>query len=459
MARVVIASNRVTPPSARSGREGGLAVAVREALRRSGGLWFGWSGTVAEETPAEAEISRSGKITYATLDLGREDHAQYYTGYANSSLWPLLHYRMGLLEFERADFDGYMRVNRRFAATLAPLLKPDDIVWIHDYHLFPLGAELRALGAQNRMGFFLHTPFPPPAVMAVLPRHRLLIESVGAYDLAGFQTEGDAQNFRDCVVALNDGEHLSDGGVRASGRRVSVGTFPIGIDADAFTRMAEEAAASDENERLKESLVGRQLVFGVDRLDYSKGLPQRFEAYDRLLSRFPDQRSKVTFMQIAPVSRGEVSQYRQLRRELESLAGRINGRYAEFDWMPLRYLNKPFSRQVLAGFYRRSRVGLVTPLRDGMNLVAKEYVAAQEPANPGVLILSQFAGAAKELDAALIVNPFDVDEIAEAMNTGLTMSIEERKARWLAMIERVRGNSVSHWVDAFLKALDAVPAG
>lgn len=459
MARVVIASNRVTPPSARSGREGGLAVAVREALRRSGGLWFGWSGAVAETTPTEAQVSRVGKITYATMDLGREDHAQYYSGYANATLWPLLHYRMGLLEFERADFDGYMRVNRRFAAALAPLLQPDDVVWIHDYHLFPLGAELRALGARNRMGFFLHTPFPPPAVLAVLPRHRLLIEAAGAYDLAGFQTEGDAQNFRDCVVALNDGEHLSDGGVAASGRRVSVGTFPIGIDADSFTRMAEEAAASDENVRLKESLVGRRLIIGVDRLDYSKGLPQRFEAYDRLLSHFPEHRSTVTFMQIAPVSRGEVSQYRQLRRELESLAGRVNGRYAEFDWMPLRYLNKPFSRQVLAGFYRRSHVGLVTPLRDGMNLVAKEYVAAQQPDDPGVLVLSQFAGAAKELDAALIVNPFDVDEIAEALNAALAMPLEERKARWTTMIGRVRGNTVSHWVDAFLKTLDGVPVG
>jgi len=458
LARLVIVSNRVALPRERAGTAGGLAVAMREALRRNGGLWFGWSGELTDEPAATPRIVEAGKVTYATLDLSHADHRAYYLGYSNSVIWPLFHYRIGLFEFRRETFEGYLRVNAAFAAALAPLLQPDDLVWVHDYHLIPLGDELRKLGVQNHVGFFLHIPFPTTEVLTALPGHEHLVRSLSAYDLVGFQTAADAHGFADYIVNEVRGAVAADGTYAAFGRRSRAGVFPISIDTDGFVRIAERAADSTETKRLTESLVGRALIIGVDRLDYSKGLPQRFEAFDYLMERRREHRSRVTLMQIAPPSRGQVAQYRTLRRELEGLAGHINGKLAEFDWVPIRYLNKTFTRRTLAGFYRLARIGLVTPLRDGMNLVAKEYVAAQDGDDPGMLVLSRFAGAARELDAALIVNPFDVEAVGEAMHLGLIMPLEERRARWNQMIDVLRRNTITKWREDFLRALrEGVP--
>jgi len=453
LARLVVVSNRVALPRERSGAAGGLAVALRESLRRSGGLWFGWSGELRDEPPTTPQVVTAGKVTYATIDLSPGDHSAYYLGYANSVLWPLFHYRLGLFVFKRDLFEGYQRVNAAFAAALVPMLRPDDVVWVHDYHLIPLAAELRKLGVQNRVGFFLHIPFPTTEVLTALPGHEQLVEALCAYDLVGFQTSSDLRAFADYIVNEARGDIAADGTFAAFGRRVRAGAFPISIDTDEFARTAERAAATAETRRLAESLVGRGLIIGVDRLDYSKGLPHRFEAFGQLMERRPEHRSRVTLMQVAPPTRGQVAQYRALRRELEGLAGHVNGKYAEFDWVPIRYLNKSFTRTTLAGFYRIARIGLVTPLRDGMNLVAKEYVAAQDPDNPGVLVLSRFAGAARELPAALIVNPFDTERVAEAMHHGLTMSLDERKARWGQMMEVLRRGTVVKWRESFLRAL------
>lgn len=453
MARLVIVSNRVTMPSDRSGSTGGLAVGIRDALRKHSGVWFGWSGKTADATAEAPRIEQFGRVTYATIDLGRVDLEQYYNGYANSTLWPLLHYRLGLIEFTREVFGGYLRVNAAMARALAPLLRPDDLIWVHDYHLIPLGAELRSLGVANRIGFFLHTPFPAPAVLEALPRYDTLLEAMSAYDLVGFQTDHDLRAFRDCVVHLSGGRLLEDDGIAAFGRVARAATFPIGIDPEEFASAAVGTASSLEAERLRASLVGRALIIGVDRLDYSKGLPNRFEAFGQLLARSPEWRGRMTFMQIAPRSRSDVRQYRELRRHLEQVAGRINGRFAEPDWTPLRYLNKGFPRRTLASFYRIARVGLVTPLRDGMNLVAKEYVAAQDPADPGALVLSRFAGAARELTSALLVNPFDIDEIADTMQRALAMPRAERIERWEAMMDALRANSIATWRDRFIAAL------
>ncbi len=393
------------------------------------------------------------------MDLSHADHRAYYLGYANSVLWPLFHYRLGLFEFRRDTFEGYLRVNAAFAAALAPLLLPDDLVWVHDYHLIPLGAELRKRGVQNRIGFFLHIPFPTTEVLTALPGHERLVEALCAYDLIGFQTVNDLRAFTDYIVNEARGETASDGTFTAFGRRGRAGAFPISIDTEGFARAAEHAAGAPDMKRLSESLVGRALIIGVDRLDYSKGLPHRFEAFDQLMERWREHRSRVTLMQVAPPTRGQVAQYRALRRELEGLAGHVNGKYAEFDWVPIRYLNKTFSRNTLAGFYRLARIGLVTPLRDGMNLVAKEYVAAQDGNDPGVLVLSRFAGAARELDGALIVNPFDVEAMAEALHRALAMPLEERRKRWRGMMEVLRHNTVSKWREDFLRALrEDVPA-
>jgi trehalose 6-phosphate synthase len=452
--RLVIVSNRVSLPRERISRAGGLAVALRESLNQRGGLWFGWSGEVVDAPQPEPSIATAGRVSFATLDLSAAEHQAYYLGYANSTLWPLCHYRLGLIEFKRADYEGYGAVNARFAAALARLLRADDIIWVHDYHFFPFASALRKLGVRNKIGFFLHVPFPAPEVLGVLPSYRAILANLADYDLVGFQTKSDLRSFLSGIADEADGSIAEDASFAAFGRHSRAGAFPIGIDTDEFAALA---AAVDETEqqRLRASLIGRALVIGVDRLDYSKGLPARFDAFRLLLTRFPEHRAKVTYMQIAPLSRDDVAQYRMLRRELESAAGRINGQFAEFDWVPVRYLNKSFPRKMLAGFYRASRIGLVTPFRDGMNLVAKEYVASQDPADPGVLVLSRFAGAARELRGALIVNPFDVDQVAEALDSGLKMGLDERRSRWQGMMDALRANTITDWRESFLEALQS----
>jgi trehalose 6-phosphate synthase len=455
VSRLVIVSNRVSLPRERTSRAGGLAVALRDALNRRGGLWFGWSGEIAESPDTKPAIVSAGRVRFAILDLSPAEHQAYYTGYANSTLWPLCHYRLGLIEFKRADYEGYLAVNERFAAALAPMLQPDDIVWVHDYHLFPFATALRRAGVRNRIGFFLHIPFPAPEVLSVLPSYRALLANLADYDLVGFQTKGDMRAFLAGIADEADGSVAEDGRFSAFGRRSRAGAFPIGIETEEFAEIAKAAADAPETKRLTESLTGRELVIGVDRLDYSKGLPARFDAFRQLLSQYPEHGRKVTLLQIAPLSRDDVAQYRTLRRQLESAAGRINGEFAEFDWAPVRYLNRSFPRKALAGFYRASRIGLVTPFRDGMNLVAKEYVASQDPADPGVLILSRFAGAARELKDALIVNPFDTDQVADTLHRGLNMPLDERQSRWQGMMQALRTNTLSHWRDRFLDALQA----
>ncbi len=458
MARLVIVSNRLAMPGDGQARAGGLAIAMREALRERGGVWFGWNGEVSATPAVAPQMATRGKISYATVDLSPAEHKLYYVGYANGTLWPLLHFRLGLMEYSRDAARTYHDVNRRFAAMLAPLVGPDDLVWIHDYHLFPLGQELRKIGLHNRIGFFLHTPFPPAEVLIALPRNEALIQAMCDYDLVGFQTEDCVRAFLGCVTKIAGGTELGGGAFTAFGRRSRAAAFPIGIDTEGFAELARRASASHEMQRLEESLAGRPLILGVDRLDYSKGIPHRFDAIDAMLTDWPEHRRKFTYLQITPYSRAEVAQYRVLRRQIEEAAGRVNGKLAEFDWSPIRYVNRSFSRQVLAGFLRRASIGLVTPLRDGMNLVAKEFVAAQDPDDPGVLVLSRFAGAACELQTALLVNPVDVDEMASALHRGLAMSYEERTDRWRAMMAVLRRNTVSTWCAAFLAALNRARA-
>ena len=453
MKRLVVVSNRVALP--REVRAGGLASAMHAALKERGGLWFGWSGRVVPDAVGKPRIERDGTIDYAVVDLRRSDYEGYYLGFANRTLWPLLHFRPGLLEFHREDLAGDLRVNRQFAAQLAPLLREDDTVWVHDYHLIPLARELRALGIGARIGFFLHIPLPPPALISTLPGHRALFESLADYDLVGVQTPADLDALRAYFERETDAAVDGDVVVRRDGRRFRIGVFPISIDTRRIVRQARTAAASSATRGLITSLQGRALAIGVDRLDYSKGLPARFEAFGRFLDAHGERRSQVSMMQIAPLSREDVPEYRELRSRLEQLAGAINGRYAEPDWVPIRYINRSFHHATLVGYYRVAQVGLVTPLRDGMNLVAKEFVAAQPADDPGVLVLSRFAGAAMELQQALIVNPFDPDDTAEAIEVALAMPLEERRQRWRAMMDHLERNDIEAWSTAFLAALEA----
>lgn len=456
MSRLVVVSNRVALPG--SDQAGGLAVALNAALQETGGLWFGWSGRTVRGASGELHELREGDIAYLTVDLSKEDFDGYYNGFANRTLWPLLHFRPDLVDYNRETQAAYRRVNALFAEKLASELRPDDIVWVHDYHLMPFAQELRTRGVKSRLGFFLHVPLPSADLIAALPNHQLPFGALTAYDLVGFQTQRDLERFQDYLRLYAGGKVLRQGVLQdRDGRQFNAGVFPIGIDTPVIAELAADAVRKSGVRRLKSSLAGRALAIGVDRLDYSKGIPERFRAFARFLERHPDQRGKLTFLQIAPVSRGGVNEYRALRRELEQLAGHINGGLAEPDWTPVRYVNRNYPHATLTGFYRMARIALVTPLRDGMNLVAKEFVAAQDPEDPGVLILSSFAGAARELDGALQVNPYDLDGVADTISEALEMSLDERQRRWRPMMERVSRYDIHAWRKDFLSALVATP--
>jgi trehalose 6-phosphate synthase len=456
MDRLVIVSNRVA--SNLRADEGGLATALRAALHRRKAVWFGWSGTVTDDEPGPARVqAEGGGLSRLLVDLRRDDYDGYYREFANRTLWPLFHYRISLAEYERDAWAAYRRVNELFAKRLAATLSPDDTIWVHDYHLIPLGAELRRLGVTNRIGFFLHIPFPAPEVLTTLPVHEALVRSLFAYDLVGFQTEGDVQAFADYVVREAEGWMTADGFAHAFGAQVRAGSFPISIDTAGIVGHAARASGTSVASRLRGSLTGCKLIIGVDRLDYTKGLVRRLAAVERLLETRPEHRRAVVMLQIATPSREEVPEYQQLRAELDAWAGRINGRFGEPDLSPVRYLNRRFRQDTLFGFYRASRVGMVTPLRDGMNLVAKEFVASQNAEDPGVLVLSRFAGASHELDAALIVNPFDVDQVADALDRSLAMPLDERRERHAAMMARLEEHDVHAWWNSFLTALEPIP--
>ncbi|WP_343347518.1 trehalose-6-phosphate synthase [Sphingomicrobium sp. XHP0239] len=452
MSRLVVVSNRVAipDPQGEKGAQGGLAVALDEALAQSKGLWFGWSGNTASSYTGEVNCTEVGGVTFATVDLGEKQVDEYYNGYANRTLWPLFHYRLGLADFDNAFGKRYEAVNAALAAALAPMIRPDDRIWIHDYHFIPMADELRKLGISNKIGFFLHTPWPPHRLLQALPYHQRLVRTMLAYDLIGFQSDDWRESF------LHYCERELDANVEGTqltheGRSLCCMTFPIGIDADAFADMVKTPEAQATLIRTRDNVPGK-IIVGVDRLDYSKGLIERFEGYRTLLER-EDWHNKVTLLQIAPPSRAQVRAYKEIRGKLDALSGRINGQYARVDWVPIRYVNRGYSREQLAGIFHGSHVGLVTSLRDGMNLVAKEYVAAQDPDDPGVLILSQFTGAAAQMDAALPVNPHAKIDIAKQIDRALTMSRDERVERWQTLFAGLQREDVHWWAREYLSAL------
>jgi trehalose 6-phosphate synthase len=457
MSRLVVVSNRLADP--RKVAAGGLAVALAEVLKNTGGLWFGWSGKILEEAdggkPGEGALhtTQAGPVTLATVDLCREDHDAYYLGYSNGVLWPVFHYRLDLADFDAGYIAGYLRVNRMFARALLPLLKPDDVIWIHDYHLIPLAAELRALGCTNRIGFFLHIPLPPPLILAAIPGHDWLVRALFAYDLIGFQSNADYQHF--CTYAASEAraQDLGGGRWRAFSRTLHAGAFPIGIDVEEFQGLTDAPDGRQMYERMRNEYSRRKLLVGVDRLDYSKGLPHRMRAFREMLKKYPDTHNSATLIQIASPSREDVDAYTDILHELESLCGSINGNYGELDWMPVRFMHRTVARKSLPGIYRASRVALVTPLRDGMNLVAKEFVVAQDPADPGVLVLSRFAGAAEQLKEAMLVNPYDTESTANSIHLALQMPLEERRARHQALLATIRQYDVHWWCTSFLETL------
>jgi trehalose 6-phosphate synthase len=457
MSRLVIVSNRVPVPE-KGGivPAGGLAVALKSALEERGGIWMGWSGrSSGDSEPEPLSVTQQGKIGYALTDLTDKDVEEYYHGFANRVLWPICHYRLDLAEYGRKEMAGYFRVNRFFAHRLAPLIGPDDVIWVHDYHMIPLAAELRQMGLKNKIGFFLHIPWPPADVLFTMPVHEEIMRGLSHYDLVGFQTDHDLENFAGCLRREGIGDEISPGNFSSHGRTFRGGAYSISIETLAFAEFAKKASSNIMVRRARQSVEGRQLIIGVDRLDYSKGLTQRIDAFERFILANPAQQGRVTYLQITPKSRSEVPEYEAMQRMVAEQAGQVNGAIGTVDWVPIRYINRSIGRNVLAGLYRLAEVGLVTPLRDGMNLVAKEYIAAQDPEDPGVLVLSRFAGAARELRGALLVNPYDVDGTANAIARALSMPLEERRQRWEGMMEHLLEHDVLRWCDDFLTDLTA----
>lgn len=447
--RLVVVSNRVPG----HGQAGGLAVALSEALTSYESVWLGWSGEISGDVSLrwreESLQGRDDGTRVGVFDLSQLEYDEYYAGYANRALWPALHYRLDLGEFRDRDYLTYRRVGRRFAAYLARVIKPDDVVWLHDYHLIGLPQDLREAGVANPVGYFSHIPFPPPEIFQAIPQHLELLEALMHCDLIGFQSNQDRANFERAVIELGGGNWRPDGQIFAFGRLARAGAFPIGINVDEFAT----AAGSEANGE------GPALILGVDRMDYSKGIPQRIQAVGELFANHPELKGAATFVQIAPPSRSDVDAYARLRQEIDELVGHVNGTHGAVDWAPIQYVASNLEREEIAPLYRRARVGLVTPLRDGMNLVAKEFVIAQDPDDPGVLVLSRFAGAAEQLDAALIVNPHDISGVARTIHAALNMPLEERRTRHAALLETIRTHDAGWWATAFLDALLAAHAG
>ena len=443
MGRLFVVSNRVAQPD--GVQTGGLATALQAVLRERRGVWMGWSGKHGE---GPAHVHMGDGIRYCTLDIPKPEFDAYYHHFANRTLWPLFHYRVDLVDYQREAYEGYRDVNKRFARALAQELGPDDVVWIHDYHLIPLAHEMRKLGLGQRIGFFLHIPMPSWDVLSMLPGHEELLGFLTECDLVGLQTVGDTENLRNSLEAIGKKQI-----------RCELATFPIGIDARTVAQFASAPAAISAASGLRASLSGKRLAIGVDRLDYSKGLPERFRAFARHLERKKVRNEPLTYLQIAPPTRAAVPEYQTLRKELEGLAGHINGLHSRPDWTPIRYVNRSYSHRVLTGFYRAADMALVTPLRDGMNLVAKEYVASQDPSSPGVLVLSRLTGAAEGLPEALLVNPHDVDDVANAIDTALAMPLSERRQRWEAMMANLKLHDIDRWASEFLERLRGPVSG
>jgi trehalose 6-phosphate synthase len=451
---LVVVSNRVARATANEPMTGGLAAALLPVVEKSGAIWVGSSGRVRHGAQKEpfAEIEALGAGALAMLDLPAAHYGGYYEGFANSALWPALHSRSDLIRASQDDYQSYREVNGFMARALLRFRKPETVFWVQDYHFLALGAELRDLGVRQPIGFFLHTPWPARAIIGGVPHHRELVEAMLAYDLIGFQTDDDRDNFVG-YLRSDLGLKVENGVATSRYGKSRCAVFPIGIDPEKFAMQAARAASHPDVSRLRRSLNGEKLAIGVDRVDYSKGLVNRIEAFDQMLTLQPHLKRTVSLLQIATLSRGSIEAYGNLQNELAKLVGEVNGRHGEADWTPIRYLNKGFSQTVLAGLYRTAGVGIVTPLHDGMNLVAKEYVAAQNPADPGVLVLSKFAGAANELDTALLVNPHDIDGMARSIATAFSMPLIERRMRWETMMTKLRAGTIQQWFADFLDAL------
>jgi alpha,alpha-trehalose-phosphate synthase [UDP-forming] len=448
----------ISPAEERKKAVGGLVAALEPVFESRGGIWLGWSGrTIPGDAFGPVEHDPSARPALAWIDFPERVRERYYNGFCNRSLWPLFHSLPERVRFEDAEWEAYLDVNDRFAEVAHGLVPPECAVWCHDFHLLTIASDLRRRGHLGPFGLFLHTPFPGVDLFRLVPWFSQLLDGMLAFDLIGFQTKADVRSFLEVVRAVTPAV-VSGGSIRIWGREVQVGVFPIGIIPDHY----EPPHAADESQTtsaLLQSFAGRRLIVGIDRLDYTKGIPERIEGFARLLARNPEWRGRVSFVQISVPSRVDVPDYQEQRQRIEAAVGRINGEFGEVDWTPVRYLYRSYNRSQLALFYRAADVCLVTPLRDGMNLVAKEFVAAQVAERPGVLVLSRFAGAACELTDALLTNPFHPDGMARDIDRALRMPLEERKERHGRLLAAVQRRTATSWAEEFVARLEECRRG
>jgi trehalose 6-phosphate synthase len=463
--KILIVSNRLPVRIAREGKRisiqpgsGGLVTALAPVLRDRGGTWVGWDGDPLGKAPKSLLEKHSTSVGYRLkpIPLLPEEVTEYYHGFSNETLWPLFHDLLGHCHFSRQNWGTYRQVNRKFAETVAAEVGPGDLIWVHDYQLLLVARYLDELGVKARKAFFLHIPFPPWDLFTRLPWRTEIIQSLLTYDLLGFQTERDRRNFIQCVrnclptsrVKGPPRDQVFDHG----GREIRLGAFPISIDYEGFNRLAASDDVAKKAWLIHETLPSRKLILGVDRLDYTKGIPERLEAFEVLLEKYPQVRGRITLVQIAVPSRTDVPEYQLMKENIDRTIGRINGRYTRDGWIPIHYIYRTLPRLELVSYYRTSEIALITPLKDGMNLVAKEYCASCVE-NRGVLILSEFAGAAVTLRrGALLVNPYNVEHVADQIFEAYQMTPSDQGRRMSQLRREIRRNNVFRWVDQFFQA-------
>ncbi len=465
--RLVVVSNRLPVVMSSSDGHwkseqgsGGLVTALAPVLRDRGGLWIGWPGTSVENGVREAlgQATRDAGYSLVPVLLSQDEVARYYRGFSNEIVWPLFHDLQTRCNFDPDYWESYQNVNRKFAEVTIDSTNDGDFIWVHDYHLMLMAQNLRALGSRARLGFFLHIPFPPLDIFVKLPWRDQILGALLSFDLVGFQTMRDRRNFIQCLRTLV-GRVETRGGrgqvceLFTDTRRVRAGAFPISVDFRQFEAEAASHEVAESAWHIHENLPERQILLGVDRMDYTKGIPDRLKAFRHLLEKYPEHRNNVTLVQVIVPSRRGIPEYEELKTETEQLVGQINGRFTERSaWVPIHYIYRSLDRRELLAYYRASEIALLTPYKDGMNLVAKEYCACSLEENC-VLILSEFAGAASELQGgAVLVNPYDIAGVADAMHMAILMSPGERHRRMHRLRRAVKKHDIFWWVDSFLRA-------
>jgi trehalose 6-phosphate synthase/phosphatase len=463
--RLVIISNRLPIILERDGRSwkiqhgsGGLVTALAPVLRDRGGLWIGWPGTyeIADIAKPIQAASKSVGYSMIPVQLTKVELRDFYEGFSNEVIWPLFHDLQSLCNFDPEYWEIYKAINKRFANVIVKNTTAEDFIWVHDYHLMTVAEEMRNLGIKAKIGFYLHIPFPPLDIFVKLPWRSQILRALLEYDLIGFQTLRDRRNFIQCVRTLIGNVSIEGKGqvltLRIQSRELRIGSFPISIDYNEFNTAAQSKDVADQAWYLHEDLPNSQIVLGIDRLDYTKGIPHRIEAFRNALERYPDLRRKITLVQVVVPSRRNIPMYQELKIKIDRLVSEVNGAFTTSGWVPIHYIFRPLSKTELLAYYRTAEIALVTPLKDGMNLVAKEYCAANIEEN-GVLVLSEFAGTVAQLQkGAIIVNPYDIEEVSAAIYKAFYMSQKERKERMRKMRQVVRRNDIYWWVNSYLEA-------